>query len=131
MAENGGNMDVLRERVSRLEGRVDTHDLVLWGNPETGVKGVLARFDEFSTRWDERSRVEAAHHEEMKEIQKEANERLNRRLTVIGIFISLILVILSWFTYQDAKSRLGNFLIPQRPGRSSLRVPGFEASIHP
>lgn len=122
-------MDVLRERVSRLEGRVDTHDLVLWGNPETGVKGVLSRFDEFSSRWDERVKLESAHHEEIKEMAAEANERLNRRLTYIGIFLSLILIILAWFTYQDAKARLSFLVLPARTGTSSIAAPTFEASI--
>ena len=90
-----------------------------------------ARFEEFFARDDERRLVEANHHQEVIEAQKAMRSSWNLRLAIIGVVLSLVLAILAWFTYQEAKTRMGSFLAPHRPGRSALTAPGFEASINP
>lgn len=114
-------MDVITTRLDHHEKWLKTHDLVLWGNPETGINGIAGKMNDMLVRTDERANVEKeraqlelARHNELRSI-------LNFRLTIIGLLVSAALLIMAYLTYRVETNHV-SLLLPANAQNSLVPV---------
>ena len=117
---DGKNNPPVTTRLDGLEGDVTALSKDWFGNGKVGLRDTLIKFmSDSDARDDERKNLLEQQQNAVKTALDKHNNKVNLRLSILGVVIALLMLVVAWLAYVDTNKGIKN---------GTLQVPGITQS---